>query len=101
VIYVESGIELDLARCPGHVKHDAVNRVWPGVDFLIEEPAACIWLESPKLDPALRLHANDRMKQLIPSHGPRNQPWRHGVTVAVMNTEDWNRLYPEYPARAI
>ncbi len=48
----ESGIEFDFSNAVSCSKHDAVNHVWPGVDFLVEEPARWIWLEVKNWEPA-------------------------------------------------
>jgi hypothetical protein len=48
----ESGIEFDFSAALSCSKHDAVNRVWPGVDFIVEEPARWIWLEVKNWEPA-------------------------------------------------
>jgi len=48
----ESGIEFDFSAALSCSKHDAVNRVWPGVDFVVEEPARWIWLEVKNWEPA-------------------------------------------------
>jgi hypothetical protein len=37
VIYTESGIEIDLTRANMHEKHDAVNTVLSGVDFVFTD----------------------------------------------------------------
>jgi hypothetical protein len=44
-IYTESGIEIDLTNTPTHEKHDAINTVWAGVDFVIDETNRQVWLE--------------------------------------------------------
>jgi hypothetical protein len=36
-LYTESGIEIDLTNATAHEKHDAINTIWGGVDFVIEE----------------------------------------------------------------
>ena len=36
-VFHESHIEFDFAASVTATKHDTENRVWPGVDFLIEE----------------------------------------------------------------
>jgi hypothetical protein len=160
-IVVESGIEIDLTHARNYVKHDDVNRIWPGVDFVIDNGAETLWLElknwepfdlpphrrggqrrsflckmrsnvffretllrkflgttaymsftgamptmpvvyiilleSPKLDSALRLHANNRMRELLRPHAA----WTPAIRVAVLNVADWNALYPQYPARTL
>ena len=56
-----------------------------------------VLLESPRLDAAMKLHATNRLRSLIPRRGP----WTHPVEVAVVDLADWNRLYPQYPARQV
>ncbi len=48
----ESGIEFDFSGALCGSKHDAVNRVWPGVDFIVEEPTRWIWLEVKNWEPS-------------------------------------------------
>lgn len=56
-----------------------------------------ILLESPKLDAALKLHATQRMRQLLrPQY-----PWVHPVNVAVLDLAEWNLRFPAYPARRL
>ena len=45
-VYRESGIDLDLTAATAHEKHDAVNRVFRGVDFVIKAADQSIWLET-------------------------------------------------------
>lgn len=157
---IESRIRFDFSLAPWHEKHDAINTVWPAVDFRIEEPDQWIWLEvknwepstlparhrggqrrsflaklksstfyeqlrskflgtssyllhtgqvpdkyvsyvilleSPKLDPALKLHANQRMTQQI---RPRIA-WNNGIGVAVVDLSDWNERFGMYSATRI
>ena len=56
-----------------------------------------VLLESPKLDTALKLHANDRMRQLIRP----NAGWALPIGVIVLDLAAWNALYPEYPAQPL
>jgi hypothetical protein len=44
-IFIESEIEFDFTRSSLAVKHDAANTIFPGVDFIIEEPHRWIWVE--------------------------------------------------------
>ena len=48
----ESGIAFDFSAALSGSRHDAVNRVWPGVDFIVEEPTRWIWLEVKNWEPA-------------------------------------------------
>jgi hypothetical protein len=48
----ESGIEFDFSAALSCSKHDTVNRAWPGVDFLVEEPTRWIWLEVKNWEPS-------------------------------------------------
>ncbi len=50
--YNESGIEFDFTAAVRHSKHDAINRYWPGVDFILEEVHRSIWLEVKNWEPA-------------------------------------------------
>jgi hypothetical protein len=45
-VYRESGIDLDLTAATAHEKHDAVNRVFGGVDFVIDTGGATLFPES-------------------------------------------------------
>jgi len=51
----ESGIEFDFSAALSCTKHDAENRIWDGVDFLIEEPKRWIWLEVKNWEPSTLL----------------------------------------------
>lgn len=41
----ESKISFDFSAALRWTKHDRINTVFPGVDFIIEEPDRQIWLE--------------------------------------------------------
>lgn len=162
-VYRESGIDLDLTAATAHEKHDAVNRVFGGVDFVIEATGQSIWLEMKSWSPsrffprkrggqrrsflakmgsgkfvgelrgkflgtcsfltltgsapsgkivyalllesdpgdaALRSHLMTRMRGQLPTHGPANRPWAAGtkVYVAVLDVNEWNARYAEFPA---
>lgn len=54
-------------------------------------------LESPRMDSALMLRANDRLNQLV----KRDKIWHIPVNAAVMNLAEWQTRFPIYPTRAI
>lgn len=49
----ESGIEFDFSSALSGAKHDVVNRIWDGVDFLVEETTRWIWLEVKNGEPSV------------------------------------------------
>ena len=60
-----------------------------------------VLLESPRLSPALLSHTTTRMRGLIPAQGGKTTKWQVGIQVAVMTVAEWNRRFPEYPARIV
>ncbi len=60
-----------------------------------------VLLESPRFDSALKLHAKEMMRKLIPTRGSHLAPWAHKVTVAVVDVTEWNLRFPDYPARVL
>jgi len=54
--FVESGITLDFAAARSAVRHDSAdghgNRVWPGVDFCVEDDAELLWVEVKNWQPS-------------------------------------------------
>lgn len=49
---VESGIEFNFSAALWCDKHDQTNTVFPGVDFIVEEPDRQVWLEVKNWEPA-------------------------------------------------
>ena len=78
-VYVESGIELDLSRALAHEKHDVVNRVFGGVDFIIETGSEALWLE-----------IKSWARNVIPPHRRGGQ--RRSYLVKMKNKEFPNEL---------
>lgn len=56
-----------------------------------------VLLESPRFDPVLMPHVNDRMRGLLRPH----VAWRPPIAVAVLNVSEWNSRFPHYPARTL
>jgi hypothetical protein len=40
-------------------------------------------------------------KRITPAFPRRNAPWTNELTCVVVDLADWNRLYPEFPARIL
>ena len=164
-VFQESDLEFNFTAAVSATKHDAVNNVFPGVDFIVnfivEETACWLWvevknwegasvparrrggqrwaflakmksdryfkeilrgkftgtlayltltgnppqnailyialLESPRMDSALMLHANHRLRGLV----ERQSLWTIPVNAAVLNLSEWHARFPDYPTRPI
>jgi hypothetical protein len=71
-IVVESEIEIDLTHAIKYDKHDAVNNVWPAVDFIIDNGAEYLWLEIKNYEQSsipLRRRGGQRWKFLCEMRG--------------------------------
>jgi hypothetical protein len=60
-----------------------------------------ILLKTPKLDSALKLHALNHMRFLIPPRRSRHALWTIAIDMIVVDLADWNRQFPDYPARTL
>lgn len=92
--HTESAIELDLGAAQRVIKHDDINHVFKGVDFLIEEAASDIWLEIKNCDlrnaPA---HVRTPMRQKFLRRLKSKRFWRDELLLKFLGTSAF--LYHE------
>jgi hypothetical protein len=58
-------------------------------------------LEPTPKDSILRENMMKNMRSKLPPNGVTARPWRHSISVVVVDVDEWNSRFPQYPARLL
>ena len=67
-------------------------------DKPIDYYVLCAW---DRLDSASLGRRTDKLKSILPGHGPDGNPWRMVRNCEVFNLDKWNKNLPQYPATRV